>query len=68
MAARAVPLVAEALGVSPDAESTVDVHHNHVATEVHGGRTLQVHRKGAVGLEAGQRGLIPGSMGTASYV
>ncbi|KFA87720.1 hypothetical protein Q664_45930 [Archangium violaceum Cb vi76] len=32
------------------------------------GRTLLVHRKGAVELEAGQRGVIPGSMGTASYV
>lgn len=68
IAARSLPLVAEALGVSVDPESTVDVHHNHVALEVHGGRTLLIHRKGAVGLEAGQRGLIPGSMGTASYV
>jgi tRNA-splicing ligase RtcB len=46
----------------------VDVHHNHVAEETHLGRALLVHRKGAVGLSAGQRGLIPGSMGTASYV
>jgi tRNA-splicing ligase RtcB len=68
IAARALPLVAEALGVSWDAASTVDVHHNHVSAEVHGGRVLLIHRKGAVGLEAGQRGLIPGSMGTASYV
>lgn len=68
IAARALPLVAEALGVSWDAASTVDVHHNHVSPESHGGRVLLIHRKGAVGLEAGQRGLIPGSMGTASYV
>ncbi|MBZ4419749.1 RtcB family protein [Myxococcus sp. RHSTA-1-4] len=68
IAARAVERVSEALGVAPDPESTVDVHHNHVAEEVHFGRALLVHRKGAVGLEAGQRGLIPGSMGTASYV
>ncbi|QSQ21094.1 RtcB family protein [Pyxidicoccus parkwayensis] len=68
IAARVLPLVAEALGVSPDPESTVDVHHNHVVPEEHGGRVLLIHRKGAVSLEAGQRGLIPGSMGTASYV
>jgi tRNA-splicing ligase RtcB len=68
IAARTVPLVAEALGVPWDTKSTVDVHHNHVAAEEHGGRVLLIHRKGAVGLEAGQRGLIPGSMGTASYV
>ncbi len=68
IAARVLPRVGDALGVFPDPESTVDVNHNHVTTEVHGGRTLLIHRKGAVGLEAGQRGLIPGSMGTASYV
>ncbi|RKI52252.1 RtcB family protein, partial [Corallococcus sp. AB049A] len=44
------------------------VHHNHVASETHFGRVLWVHRKGAVGLDVGARGLIPGSMGTASYV
>jgi tRNA-splicing ligase RtcB len=65
---RAVEVLTEALGQGPDWSSRVDVHHNHVAAESHFGRTLLVHRKGAVGLEAGQHGLIPGSMGTASYV
>ncbi|XXF78449.1 RtcB family protein [Myxococcaceae bacterium GXIMD 01537] len=68
LVARAVEVLADALGAAPDTASRVDVHHNHVAREVHFGRALWVHRKGAVGLEAGQPGLIPGSMGTASYV
>lgn len=68
LAARAVEVLAKALGCEPEPGASVDVHHNHVAEETHGGRVLLVHRKGAVGLEAGQRGLIPGSMGTASYV
>ncbi|GEN07825.1 tRNA-splicing ligase RtcB [Myxococcus fulvus] len=68
LAARALEVLSDVLGLTPDADATVDVHHNHVAPEEHFGRTLWVHRKGAVGLEAGQRGLIPGSMGTASYV
>ncbi|WP_257455482.1 RtcB family protein [Archangium lipolyticum] len=68
LAARAVEVLVEALGCEPDPGASVDVHHNHVAEERHLGRALLVHRKGAVGLEAGQRGLIPGSMGTASYV
>jgi tRNA-splicing ligase RtcB len=68
LAARAVEVLGEALGCEPEPGASVDVHHNHVAEETHGGRVLLVHRKGAVGLEAGQRGLIPGSMGTASYV
>jgi tRNA-splicing ligase RtcB len=65
---RAVEVLSEALGQGPDLDSRVDVHHNHVAAESHFGRTLLVHRKGAVGLAPGQRGLIPGSMGTASYL
>jgi tRNA-splicing ligase RtcB len=65
---RAVEVLTEALGQEPDWDSRVDVHHNHVAAEDHFGRTLLVHRKGAVGLAAGQKGLIPGSMGTASYL
>jgi tRNA-splicing ligase RtcB len=65
---RAVEVLTEALGQGPDEDSRVDVHHNHVAAEAHFGRTLLVHRKGAVGLAAGQKGLIPGSMGTASYL
>ncbi|MBM7117307.1 RtcB family protein [Archangium primigenium] len=65
---RAATVLAEALGREPDRASHVDVPHNHVAAETHFGRALLVHRKGAVGLAAGARGLIPGSMGTASYV
>nr|CAD19083.1 unnamed protein product [Stigmatella aurantiaca Sg a15] len=65
---RAVEVLAGAIGQGPVLDSRVDVHHNHVAAESHFGRTLLVHRKGAVGLVAGQQGLIPGSMGTASYL
>ncbi|WP_342377960.1 RtcB family protein [Myxococcus stipitatus] len=68
LAARALSVLASTLEVAPDAASTVDLHHNHVSREWHFGRALWVHRKGAMGLEAGRRGLIPGSMGTASYV
>ncbi|GHG90175.1 RtcB family protein [Comamonas sp. JC664] len=68
LAARALAILEEALGVAAEVGSAVDVHHNHVAREVHAGREVWVHRKGAVGLQAGERGLIPGSMGTASYV
>lgn len=49
-------------------ERLVDVHHNYAAHEEHGGRRGIVHRKGAVRAAAGETVLIPGSMGTASYV
>jgi tRNA-splicing ligase RtcB len=45
-----------------------DMAHNFVSPEEHFGAQLFVHRNGAVRLAAGQIGLIPGSMGTCSYV
>jgi tRNA-splicing ligase RtcB (3'-phosphate/5'-hydroxy nucleic acid ligase) len=45
-----------------------DIAHNYVAEEEHFGERLFVHRKGAICLAKGQVGLIPGSMGTCSYV
>jgi len=43
-------------------------HHNYVAEETHHGEPLLVTRKGAISARAGQLGVIPGSMGTRSYV
>ncbi len=49
-------------------ERVVDVHHNYADWENHFGQNGIVHRKGAVRARAGEVVLIPGSMGTASYV
>jgi tRNA-splicing ligase RtcB len=49
-------------------ERLVDIHHNYAAPEEHVGRRGIVHRKGAVRAGSGDTVLIPGSMGTASYV
>jgi tRNA-splicing ligase RtcB (3'-phosphate/5'-hydroxy nucleic acid ligase) len=46
----------------------LDVAHNTITREVHGGVELLIHRKGAMPARAGQCGIIPGSMGTASYI
>jgi tRNA-splicing ligase RtcB len=48
-------------------ESLIHANHNHVRVESHFGERLWVHRKGALPAAAGQPGVIPGSMGTASY-
>ncbi|MCU0681667.1 MAG: RtcB family protein [Polyangiaceae bacterium] len=61
-------VVAELFGLEPDAASFIDVHHNYVEAEMHENRTLLVHRKGAVSAREGASVLVPGSMGTASYV
>jgi tRNA-splicing ligase RtcB (3'-phosphate/5'-hydroxy nucleic acid ligase) len=46
----------------------INIHHNFAAQETHYGRTLVVHRKGATRASKGVEGIIPGSMGTASYI
>jgi tRNA-splicing ligase RtcB len=46
----------------------VNCHHNYVQRETHGGESLLVTRKGAVSARAGELGIIPGSMGTRSYI
>jgi tRNA-splicing ligase RtcB len=46
----------------------VNCHHNYVQKETHGGEELLVTRKGAVSARAGELGIIPGSMGTRSYI
>jgi tRNA-splicing ligase RtcB len=46
----------------------VNCHHNFAARERHRGRVGWVIRKGAIRARSGDRGVIPGSMGTASYV
>jgi tRNA-splicing ligase RtcB len=52
---------------TPRLEST-NCHHNFTQQERHFGVELWVSRKGAIEAKKGQPGLIPGSMGTASYV
>ena len=46
----------------------INIHHNFAAEEIHYGRTLVVHRKGATRAVTGLDGIIPGSMGTSSYI
>ncbi len=46
----------------------VHCHHNYVAEEVHFGQEVLVTRKGAIHAGKGELGIIPGSMGTRSYV
>ena len=46
----------------------VNCHHNYVEREHHYGKDVFVTRKGAVRARKGDLGVIPGSMGTRSYV
>lgn len=46
----------------------ISCHHNYVAEETYDDVDLLVTRKGAIRAGAGDMGIIPGSMGTGSYI
>jgi len=46
----------------------INCHHNYVRQEEHFGERVYVTRKGAISARAGELGIIPGSMGTRSYI
>jgi tRNA-splicing ligase RtcB len=48
-------------------ETMITTDHNHVARETHDGRALWVHRKGAMPAGESEPGVLPGSMGSASF-
>lgn len=60
-------LIDELFGVPFLWESLIHANHNHVRRETHFGRELLVHRKGALPAAEGLSGVIPGSMGSASF-
>jgi tRNA-splicing ligase RtcB len=49
-------------------EQVISCHHNYVAEERYEGMDLLVTRKGAIRAGSGDFGIIPGSMGTGSYI
>jgi tRNA-splicing ligase RtcB len=46
----------------------INIHHNYAAKEMHFGESVWIHRKGATSAKKGEEGIIPGSMGTCSYI
>ena len=56
------------LGTPVEELERINCHHNFTESEIHFGKRVWVSRKGAIQADAGRPGLIPGSMGTASYV
>jgi len=57
-----------ARGLEVGYDDQISAHHNYVSEESYAGVDLVVTRKGAISAQSGQYGLIPGSMGTGSYV
>jgi len=48
--------------------ANVNCHHNYVSEEHHYDADVLVTRKGAISARNGEYGIIPGSMGTGSYI
>lgn len=49
-------------------DEVISCHHNYVSEERYDGMDLLVTRKGAIRAGSGEYGIIPGSMGTGSYI
>jgi tRNA-splicing ligase RtcB len=56
------------IGKIPQTLEKINIHHNYAALEEHFGEKVWVHRKGATCATEGKIGIIPGSMGTSSYI
>jgi tRNA-splicing ligase RtcB len=65
---RTIAVLADTMATDVVEEERVNCHHNFTQKERHFGREVWVSRKGAIEARVGMTGLIPGSMGTASYV
>jgi tRNA-splicing ligase RtcB len=49
-------------------ETPINIHHNYASLENHFGKNYWVHRKGATLARNDTIGIVPGSMGTATYI
>ena len=65
---RVVDCLAEFVGTAVERSETINCHHNYTERERHFGEDVWLSRKGAIHAGPGVPGLIPGSMGTASYI
>ena len=65
---RVVRQVSEWMGEPVIEQERINCHHNFTQKEEHFGKSVWLSRKGAISAREGELGLIPGSMGTASYV
>lgn len=55
-------------GLTVEFGEEINCHHNYAALENHYGANVWVHRKGAVRVREGEMAVIPGAMGSYSYV
>ncbi|MGX7417181.1 RtcB family protein [Carnobacterium gallinarum] len=61
-------LVYQHVGTETEFSSKINCHHNYASLEHHYGENVWVHRKGATRARKNELGIIPGAMGSYSYL
>ena len=60
--------ISEVTGFDIEYSDEINCHHNYAAQENHYGKNVWVHRKGAIRSRKGEIGIVPGAMGSYSYL
>jgi len=61
-------LLTDAVKADVSFDPMINIAHNYVREEMHYGRKVFVHRKGATSAQKDETGIIPGSQGSKSYI
>ena len=64
----AVNAFGKCTGLPTTVIDTVRCHHNYAELETHDRHEMWITRKGAIRAQVGDRGIIPGSMGTSTFI
>jgi tRNA-splicing ligase RtcB len=68
MCTRIEEALVENVSTDIDFEQPINIAHNYAARELHFGKQVYIHRKGATRAKPGESGIIPGSQGSFSYI
>ena len=68
MMSAALDQLGRLLGETVKSREHINCHHNFTQQENHHGKNVWLTRKGAIKAGVGDKGIIPGSMGTSSYI
>lgn len=68
MMIKAIEAIQPFFGPAPEIRDMINCHHNFTEQEYFNGKSLWITRKGAIKADVSDRGVIPGSMGTGTYI
>jgi tRNA-splicing ligase RtcB len=68
MLEKVINIINTVLNIDTNLDNMINIAHNYARLEHHFGKNIWVHRKGATSAKLDEVGIIPGSMGTCSYI